>query len=252
MRISRRDFIRQAALAGAAALTGSLAHGQQQRRPNILFIITDQQPTSCVGAYGNPVLRTPNLNQLAREGALLEHFYISAFPCSPSRACMLTGRYAHRHGVVINDVPLDPKIPCLGDIAKQAGYSTAYFGKWHLSGHMYRDYRRYEKGKEVQTGHWYFQRVEDPQDFEFKRVPGGTGEDEPQHGFDHWVGGWRHYHRFLREEGLGKFLEGRLIGNHNIAPSGGEGQHIYSLLDEHPHMSAFLAGECERWVRKQA
>ncbi len=81
---------------GAAEKTG-------QARPNILYIMTDQQPLSCVGAYGNPGIRTPALDTLARDGCVFRQFFIAAFPCSPSRACMLTGRYSHNHGVVTND-----------------------------------------------------------------------------------------------------------------------------------------------------
>ncbi len=254
----RREFLRQVGLAGAAALASSAALGQakerpEQRRPNVLFIITDQQPTSCVAAYGNQVLRTPNLDRLAREGALLERFYISAFPCSPSRACMYTGRYAHRHGVIVNDIPLSPQIPSIGQIFRAAGYTTAFVGKWHLGGHMYRDYRLpAEKIAKGDGGNWQYKLEWTEDGFKLKRVPGGYGEDRPQLGFQYWVGGWRHYHQWLYEEGLGRLLDKHLFGNHSILPSAPEGQHMYSKVDEDHHMSAFLALHAERFIRGQA
>ena len=107
------------------------------QKPNILVIVTDQQPLSCVAAYGNDKIKTPNIDHLASQGHLLRNFYIAAFPCSPSRATLLTGRYLHNHNVFTNNVLLDPSIPTMGQILSDSGYSTGYFGKAHLGGAMY-------------------------------------------------------------------------------------------------------------------
>ena len=134
--MERRDFLRATGLACIVAVAGLTPQCVSERdRPNILFIMTDQQPVSCVGVY-NQAVRTPHLDKLASEGATFSNFYISAFPCSPSRAGMLTGLYQHHHEVIQNNVLLDPSVPTLGSICKEAGYHTGYFGKGHLGGEI--------------------------------------------------------------------------------------------------------------------
>ena len=107
-------------------------------RPNVLLIMTDQQPVSTIGCYGNLVVKTPAQDRLAREGMRFDNFYIAAFACTPSRATYLTGRYTHNHGVMVNDVELDDALPSIGNTFRDAGYQTAWIGKWHLGGQMYR------------------------------------------------------------------------------------------------------------------
>jgi len=155
--------------------------------PNILLIMTDQQPVSCVGVY-NDAVKTPNLEQLANQGVTFDRFYISGFACSPSRACILTGRYPHNHGVVKNDVLLDPTIPTLGTIFRDAGYKTGYFGKGHLGGDMYPD-RYKDPVPESFTGYWHFKTRTTPDGWKLEKVEGGPGEDFPQLGFSEWAGG---------------------------------------------------------------
>ena len=111
MSVTRRDFLRATA-AGAVASASCTTLGHTQQPLNVLWIMTDQQPVSTVGAYGNSGIRTPNLDRIAAEGVRFNRFHISAFPCSPSRACFLTGRYSHNHGVLKNDVPLASDMPC--------------------------------------------------------------------------------------------------------------------------------------------
>ena len=138
MNTSRRDFLRVTGLAAVTSGLGSLSYGAGGKRLNLLWIMTDQQPVRMVGAYGEAALKTPHTDRIAREGARFNRFHIGAFPCSPSRASLLTGRYSHNHGVLTNDVPLADEVPALGDILKQAGYHTGHIGKWHLGGSMYR------------------------------------------------------------------------------------------------------------------
>ena len=77
------------------------------RRPNILFIMTDQESTSLSGCYGNDVIKTPARDSIAEGGIRFDNHYVASFPCSPSRGTMITGRYAHNHGVVTNGIVLD-------------------------------------------------------------------------------------------------------------------------------------------------
>jgi arylsulfatase A-like enzyme len=242
--ISRRTFFRATAASALAAKAG-LASAARKRRLNLLWIMTDQQPISTIRAYGgNPTIKTPHLDRIAAEGARFNRFHISAFPCSPSRACFLTGREAHNHGVITNDVLLAPEVPALGDILKKAGYSTGYVGKWHLSGSMYR-----QAGRKPFDGKWYFEKVADEKQFRYEKVQGGTGEDKPLHGFDHWVGGWEQYRSYLRDVGLGYLVDTTPVGNHNALPSGGDHTHAYSKLPQEHHMAAFFAAEADKFIR---
>ncbi|HPX39129.1 MAG TPA: sulfatase-like hydrolase/transferase [Candidatus Hydrogenedentes bacterium] len=243
MAFSRRRFLK----AGGAVAAGMLAPwaAAQAKRPNLLFIMTDQHPFGAIGAYGTAGVKTPNIDRIAAEGVRFDRFYIAAFPCSPSRASFLTGRHAHNHGVVTNDVILSDAVPSLGAALKRAGYHTGYVGKWHLTGQMYRG-----RTGAPMNNEWYYERVPSADGFRFERKPGGTGEDVPQHGFDYWVGGWTHYHDYLRQAGLEKFAEQK-IGNHSIAASGPEGTHIYSEVPEDHHMSAFLAGNAVKFLEEQ-
>jgi len=221
------------------------------KRPNILYIMTDQQPVNCVAVYGNPVIQTPNLDKLAASGITFHSAYIAAFPCSPSRACQFSGRYAHHHGVVKNDVIFDKRIPSLGGICKASGYDTAFFGKWHLGGNMYRNPNA--KDPLEHRGAWYYKRIKNKSGFEFTKAPGGLSENFPQHGFETWVGGWKHYQEYLQKVGLNEQVKKHWnIGAHTIAPSGKEGNHIYSKIPQEHHMSAFLASQAEGYLREHA
>ncbi len=101
--------------------------------PNIVIILSDDQGWGDFGFIGNKNINTPNIDQLAREGAHLENFYVQPV-CSPTRAEMLTGRYHARGGVYSTSAGgerLDLDETTLADIFKQAGYATAAYGKWH-------------------------------------------------------------------------------------------------------------------------
>jgi len=250
--LTRREFIGGVASATLAAGAAALGKEAPQRRANILWIMTDQQPVSTLGCYGNALSPTPAVDRLAREGMRFDAFHISAFPCSPSRACFFTGRESHAHGVVVNDVLLEEAIPTLGDVCKAAGYDTAYFGKWHLGGMMYRVAKGKRGGHAPHGGRWFRRRVKDPEVFKFRQLEGGFGEDASQQGFEEWAGGWAHYHAYLREVGLGKLVgDPPRCGNHNDLPSASEGRHMFSRLPEEHHMAAFFRKRAAAFLRKR-
>ena len=236
---------------GGALATSTLRCNlfKDKKQPmNLVFIMTDQQPTSTLGCYGNPLNPTPNLDRLAQTGMRFTNFYISAFPCSPSRASMLTGLYPQKHGVITNNVLLEDKIPSLGFIMQDSGRNTGYFGKSHLKGHMYRDM----PWREPFNGSWFWKRIPDKREYKFERAEGGYGEDHPQLGFETWAGGWKDYHDYLRNVGLGDLLKERQIpGNHNDLPSAGRNEHRYSLLPEEHHMASFFAQKAKQFIRSQ-
>ncbi|MCB9951814.1 MAG: sulfatase [Planctomycetaceae bacterium] len=104
-------------------------------RPNILYIMSDDHAAHAISAYGSRLAKiapTPNLDRLAREGALLTNVFCTNSICSPSRACVLTGQYDHVNGAfdLAGDVP--PGKQMLAIQMKLAGYQTAMIGKWHL------------------------------------------------------------------------------------------------------------------------
>jgi arylsulfatase A-like enzyme len=247
--ISRRTFLKTA-VGGAIATTtlGCNLFKAKERPMNVVFIMTDQQPTSTLGCYGNPLNPTPHLDRLAQTGMRFTNFHISAFPCSPSRASMLTGLYPQKHGVITNNVLLEDSIPSLGFILQDSGRDTAYFGKSHLKGYMYRNM----PWQKPFDGNWYWKRIPDEQNYKFEQVKGGYGEDLPQLGFETWAGGWKDYHDYLKDVGLGDLLKERPIpGNHNDLPSAGRDEHRYSLLPEEHHMASFFTQEAVRYIRAQ-
>ena len=114
---------------------------------NVVFVLCDDHRYDCLGIEGHPFLETPHLDQLARDGALMSKAYVTTSLCSPSRASILTGLYAHNHRVVDNYHPVDENLIFFPQQMQKSGYETAFFGKWHMGGDI----------------------------------------DDPQRGFDHWL-----------------------------------------------------------------
>jgi len=140
--MKRREFLKNTALVGAGiTLAGSRLFSQDYgKKPNVLLFIVDQmrQPNPIRGAGFPPEAKLPNLEILKSRGLEFTQHFVSAVPCSPSRACLFTGLFMDQNGVKTNiggeeQKDLDPAIPTLGHIFRRAGYRTPYFGKWHLS-----------------------------------------------------------------------------------------------------------------------
>ena len=117
------------------------AHSQQPSeplektpRPNIVVILTDDQGYGDVGLHDNDKIKTPHLDRFAREGIQLTRFYCSPV-CAPTRACLMTGRYYYRTGVVHTSrggAKMDGDEVTIAELLQQSGYRTGIFGKWHL------------------------------------------------------------------------------------------------------------------------
>ncbi len=139
--MKRRDFIKNVGI-GTAALTApailnlsSCSTNRQKDHPNILFIMSDDHATPAISAYGgflSKVAKTPNIGRLADEGMRFNNCFCTNSICTPSRACILTGKYSHKNGVLTLDDDFDNSQQTFPKMLQKAGYYTGVVGKWHL------------------------------------------------------------------------------------------------------------------------
>ena len=101
------------------------------RKPNLLFIFTDQQRADTLGCYGNSLVQTPNLDGLAETSILFENAYVTQPVCTPARSSIMTGLYPHANGCTSNNIPLKPETPTIAEMVPSE-YVRGYNGKWHL------------------------------------------------------------------------------------------------------------------------
>jgi len=148
-KIGRCVLILCAAWPAAAVAEGvqPLAKIPGAKPRNVVLIVADDHRFDALGCAGHPFLKTPRLDELARGGAHLRNAFVTTSLCSPSRASILTGLYAHRHRVIDNNNPVPAGLTFFPQYLQAAGYETAFIGKWHM----------------------------------------GSDSDAPQPGFDHWV-----------------------------------------------------------------
>ncbi len=120
------------------------------KRPNIVFIMTDDHAAHAISAYGSRLNKTPNLDRLAKEGMKFENAFVTNSICTPSRAVILTGKYSHLNGVpAFNHI--DNTQPLLSKYMQSAGYHTGMIGKWHLGAN---DPKRPDDGKPTGFDYW--------------------------------------------------------------------------------------------------
>ena len=109
--------------------TGALA----ESRPNVILLMADDMGWAQTGYYGHPVMRTPNLDAMAHNGLRMDRFYAGAPSCTPTRASVMTGRTNDRTGAFRVGHAINKQEKMLSTAFRDAGYSTAHFGKWHLN-----------------------------------------------------------------------------------------------------------------------
>lgn len=150
------------------AAAGCSDRGTAASRPNVLFVLADDLGWGDLGSYGNADARTPHLDRMVEEGVRATEFYVAASVCTPSRAALLTGRYAVRmpldpRGVFFPDSTggLDPAEVTIAELLHERGYATALIGKWHL-GHL-PEYLPGRHGFEVFFGLPYSNDMDEPQ-----------------------------------------------------------------------------------------
>jgi choline-sulfatase len=143
--MDRRKFLKNSSLTLTGLAASKLLMGQESifglnpelkgRRPNILFIMTDQQFAGAMSNTGNKDLKTPAMDYIASNGIRFEKGYCPTPLCVPSRSSMFTGMYPHEINVPINNMEAKwdtQQYPYMGKILSEAGYDTGYVGKWHL------------------------------------------------------------------------------------------------------------------------
>src|SRR3977135_2054119 len=129
------------ALSAWAGLLPPQAHAAE-RKPNFLFVYTDDQRWDAMGVVQReqgekarfPWFQTPNMDRLAAEGVRFRNAFVTLSLCAPSRAAFLTGRYNHLNGVIDNHTPFPEDNVTHASLLRAAGYATAYIGKWHMDG----------------------------------------------------------------------------------------------------------------------
>ena len=132
--VNRRHFLKALGLTAAAQIAPRALLGGEaaDERANILIIHTDEHRIECLGAYGNPDVKTPHIDRLAADGVRYDNRFCPFPVCTPSRYSLLSGQYVHDHRGWNNHCTLAPEIPTFAKTLRNAGYRTQAVGKMHF------------------------------------------------------------------------------------------------------------------------
>lgn len=179
-----------------ASCSSTRVEEQEQKKPNIIFLLADDMGYGEPGCYGQEVIKTPFLDSLAAAGMRFTNFYAGSSVCSPSRASLMTGKHTGHTSIRGNvgfypdgswyRVPLQPNEITLGEHLKSAGYQTGFIGKWHLE-----DPDLHETWA-ISRGFDYVLQEQWPE----KTRPGGRKFDEREH----WLNGWTESVRYDNQQ----------------------------------------------------
>lgn len=158
-------------------------------RPNVIIVLADDQGYGDLSCTGNPILKTPNMDRLAKEGVSFTNFHVDSY-CTPTRSALMTGRYSHRvggWGTINGRNMLRDEEVTMADVFHHNGYRTGQFGKWHLGTNY--PYRPIDRGFDEWLGHgdggtgcttdyWGNDRVND------HYIHNGVWEEKPRPGYE--------------------------------------------------------------------
>ena len=206
------------------------------RQPNIVFIFADQHRHDALGCAGNPLIETPNLDQLAASGVRFSNAWCQSPICQPSRAALITGRYPHELGVMRNFGPdMDDRWPTFMKGLQKAGYATANVGKTH-----YYAEGLAEPGREVDM------RDHAPRVAAF-------GFDHVVEEFDRYVhaldGVRTHYTEYLKSEGVYEAYQEKIRSVWRLTEHHWDG--VTSPLSKEQDLTSFLTREAQKFLAKQ-
>ena len=122
-------------------------------RKQLIFLMTDTTRKDMVGCYGNPKMKTPNLDRLAEEGIRYENAYTCQPVCGPARSAIFTGTFPHTNGMVTNSIAMGDNVKTVGQRLSDNGIACGYIGKWHLDGSDYFGNGRCPDGWD--SDYWY-------------------------------------------------------------------------------------------------
>ncbi len=127
-------FVLQIVCTGPGLLLKTIAQQPTKQKPNIIYVLADQWRASATGYAGDPNVKTPVLDALAKSSLNFKNAVSVTPVCTPYRAALMTGRFPTSTGMFLNDLHIPDKEICMAEVFAQAGYNTGYIGKWHLDG----------------------------------------------------------------------------------------------------------------------
>ncbi len=218
-------------------------------QPNIVFVFADQWRAQDTGHAGNHQVATPPLDRLARQGVNFTHA-VSGWPvCSPWRGSLLTGQYPLTHGIFVNDVPLAESGVRLGEAFAQAGYDTAWIGKWHIDGHGRSVYIPPER----RHGFDYWKTLECTHDYNHSPYYAGAGREKRYwEGYDA-IAQTQDAQQYLRERESDKpFLLvlswGPPHNPYETAPAEYHRRYREQDIELRPNVPAHMASDARAWL----
>jgi len=217
------------------------------KKPNIIYILSDQHRHDAMGCAGNPVIRTPHLDTLAKRGVRFTRAYSQCPICQPARASIITGRYLHQHGIAMNfKKNLDPQWPTMMKQLQRAGYTTAVTGKTHY----YTDPEIVgadDKGDDfgaVDTSRQHDLRIH--QDF-----VKSFGFDTVMEEFDRYFHVYRHIHtpytEYLKSKGRLEAYRNQIASIWRLTENHWNG--VTSVLPQEDDLTSFIADNAVEWLK---